>query len=112
MLYTCRGPETQLIVQFPDGLRAYVPVDWTDLASPQERDPPADPSHLLGLDGLRHVVRLIDRTCDHIRRSDRDITWEQFQRNQQRLDDNRTYRHEDHRGAVREGTALLQGIAL
>ncbi|MBN1582959.1 MAG: recombinase family protein [Anaerolineae bacterium] len=40
------------------------------------------------------------------------ITWEQFQRNQKRLDDNRTYRHEEHRGAVREGAALLQGIAL
>lgn len=40
------------------------------------------------------------------------ITWEQFQRNQQRLEDNCTYRHQDHRGAVREGAALLQGIAL
>jgi DNA invertase Pin-like site-specific DNA recombinase len=40
------------------------------------------------------------------------ITWEQFVRNQARLDDNRTYRHEDHRGAPREGAALLQGIVL
>ncbi len=40
------------------------------------------------------------------------ITWDQYQRNQQRLDDNRTYDHKKHRGAVREGTALLQGIAL
>ena len=31
---------------------------------------------------------------------------------QQRLDDNRTFRPEDHRGAVREGTALVQGIVL
>jgi DNA invertase Pin-like site-specific DNA recombinase len=40
------------------------------------------------------------------------ITWDQFQRNQQRLDDNRTFRPEDRRGAVREGAALLQGIVL
>ena len=40
------------------------------------------------------------------------ITWQQFLLNQQRLDDNRTFRHEERRGAVREGTALLQGIVL
>jgi hypothetical protein len=40
------------------------------------------------------------------------ISWEQFQRNQARLADNRTYRPEEHRGAVREGAALLQGIVL
>ncbi len=40
------------------------------------------------------------------------ITWEQFLRNQQRLDDNRTFRPEERRGAVREGAALLQGIVL
>ena len=40
------------------------------------------------------------------------ISWEQFLRNQQQLDDNRTFRPEEHRGAVREGSAWLQGIAL
>jgi DNA invertase Pin-like site-specific DNA recombinase len=40
------------------------------------------------------------------------ITWEQFLQHQQQLDDNRTWRSEEHRGAVREGTALLQGIVL
>jgi recombinase-like zinc beta ribbon protein len=39
------------------------------------------------------------------------LPWEQFLGNQQRLDDNRTYRHQDRRGAIREGGALLQGIA-
>jgi DNA invertase Pin-like site-specific DNA recombinase len=38
------------------------------------------------------------------------ITWDQFQRNQQRLDDNRTLPDQDRRGALREGHALLQGI--
>jgi DNA invertase Pin-like site-specific DNA recombinase len=38
------------------------------------------------------------------------ITWDQFQRNQQRLDDNRTLPDQDRRGALREGIALLQGI--
>jgi DNA invertase Pin-like site-specific DNA recombinase len=40
------------------------------------------------------------------------ITWEHFLRNQQRLDDNRTFRPKDRRGAAREGSALLQGIVL
>jgi DNA invertase Pin-like site-specific DNA recombinase len=40
------------------------------------------------------------------------ITWEQFLRHQQQLDDNRTFRPEDRPGAVREGAALLQGLAL
>lgn len=39
-------------------------------------------------------------------------TWERFLRNQQHLDDNRTFRAEDRRGAIREGGALLQGIVL
>ena len=38
------------------------------------------------------------------------ITWDQFQRNQRRLDDNRTLPDQDRRGAPREGFALLQGI--
>lgn len=38
------------------------------------------------------------------------LTWDQFLYNQQRLADNRTWGPEDRRGAVRQGTALLQGI--
>src|SRR5438128_3776924 len=38
------------------------------------------------------------------------VTWDQFLGNQRQLDDNRTWRAEDHRGAVREGPSLLQGI--
>ena len=40
------------------------------------------------------------------------ISWDQFRHNQQLLDDNRTWRPEERRGAVREGAALLQGIVL
>src|SRR5919108_3044379 len=40
------------------------------------------------------------------------ITWEQFRHNHQQLDDNRTWRPEDRRGAVREGAAMLQGLVL
>src|SRR6266702_2206191 len=40
------------------------------------------------------------------------IPWDQFLGNQRQLDDNRTWRAEDHRGAVREGPSLLQGIVL
>jgi DNA invertase Pin-like site-specific DNA recombinase len=38
------------------------------------------------------------------------IGWSQFRRNQDQLDDNRTFDPDQHRGAVREGGALLQGI--
>ena len=38
------------------------------------------------------------------------ISWSQFRRNQDQLDDNRTFDPDQHRGAVREGGALLQGI--
>ena len=40
------------------------------------------------------------------------ISWEQFLRNQQRLDDNCTSGSGQRRGAVREGNALLQGLVL
>ena len=40
------------------------------------------------------------------------ITWSQFQRNQQRLIDNCTSQHQDHRGAIRDGAALLQGLVM
>jgi hypothetical protein len=40
------------------------------------------------------------------------ISWEQFLRHEQQLDDNRTVRDDDRRGARREGAALLQGIVL
>lgn len=40
------------------------------------------------------------------------LSWEQFLRNQRQLDDNRTWRAEEHRGALREGPSLLQGIVL
>ena len=38
------------------------------------------------------------------------ISWSQFRHNQAQLDDNRTVDPDQHRGVVREGGALLQGI--
>src|SRR5205814_993012 len=40
------------------------------------------------------------------------ISWEQFLRNQEILSDNQNRPHDAHRGAVREGASLLQGIVL
>jgi hypothetical protein len=40
------------------------------------------------------------------------ISWEQFLRHRQQLDDNRTVPDEPRRGVAREGSALLQGIVL
>ena len=38
------------------------------------------------------------------------ISWAQFRHNLEQLEDNRTFDSDQHRGAVREGGALLQGI--
>jgi DNA invertase Pin-like site-specific DNA recombinase len=38
------------------------------------------------------------------------ISWAQFRRHQEQLADNRTFDRDQHRGVVREGGALLQGI--
>jgi DNA invertase Pin-like site-specific DNA recombinase len=40
------------------------------------------------------------------------ITWERFQQNQLRLIANCTSQHQEHRGAIRAGAALLQGLVL
>jgi Recombinase zinc beta ribbon domain len=40
------------------------------------------------------------------------LSWEQFVGNVQQLDANRTYRAEERAGAVREGSALLQGLVV
>ena len=40
------------------------------------------------------------------------ITWGRFERNQLRLIANCTSQHQEHRGAIREGAALLQGLVL
>jgi len=40
------------------------------------------------------------------------ISWEQFHRNREQLDDNRTFDAAQRRGAIREGGALLQGLVV
>ena len=40
------------------------------------------------------------------------LTWAQFLQHQERLAENRPFRPAEHRGAVREGAALLQGLVL
>jgi hypothetical protein len=67
IIHLHQSAEPEIVVQLPDGLHARIPASWTDYPTPQERDPPADPAHLLDLDGLRQVVQFID----HIRRDGR-----------------------------------------
>jgi hypothetical protein len=40
------------------------------------------------------------------------ITRDQYRRNQQQLTNNCTLQHQDHRGAIREGAALLRGLVM
>jgi DNA invertase Pin-like site-specific DNA recombinase len=63
-----------------------------------------------GCQGHTHRVPLADWPIVRHDHHPGYIDWEQFLRNQQQLDDNRTVQDAVRRGAVREGTALLQGI--
>ena len=62
-----RSDELWITVQLPDGLHTRIPAAWTDYAAPMEGDLPTASRHLLDLDGLRQVIRVID----HIRRDGR-----------------------------------------
>lgn len=73
--------------------------------------PSAEPEPRL----VKHRRRLLDPeawTALRLEAHPGYISWEQFLRNRQRLDDNRTSADQDRRGPSREGTALLQGIVL
>ena len=62
--------------------------------------------------GRTHRVKLEDWPIVLLDRHPGYISWEQFRRNQQMLSDNQNTPAAAHRGAVREGAALLQGIVL
>jgi DNA invertase Pin-like site-specific DNA recombinase len=64
------------------------------------------------LKGRTRRVALADWPIVHHDAHPSYLAWEQFLHNQQRLDDNCTSRAQDRRGAVREGSALLQGLVL
>jgi len=74
--------------------------------------PPRHPHIIPAPKGRRAQVKLPDWPIVHKAAHPGYISWEQFQRHQQILDANRTCRFEERPGAVREGSALLQGIAI
>ena len=56
-----RGIDPDLIVRLPDGRHAAIALSSTDyLSSPEDPARPAA-EHLLDLEGLRSVIRLLDR---------------------------------------------------
>jgi hypothetical protein len=57
-----RGIDPDLIVRLPDGRHAAVALSGTDYLAPHEGDFPPPPDHLLDLDGLRQILRFLDRT--------------------------------------------------
>jgi hypothetical protein len=62
-----RGNDPDLIVVAPDGRHTAIALSSTDFDSSPEIPPKATPEHLLDLDGLRRVIRLLDRLAqaDH-----------------------------------------------
>jgi len=56
-----QGVDPDLIVQLPDGTHAALAMSSTDYAGVPAEAPPSDPAPLLALDGLRQVVRLVER---------------------------------------------------
>ena len=61
MIYIQRGIDPDLLVQRPDGRHVVVAMSWTDYAGTPGDKPRALPPPLLDVNGLRQVVRLIDR---------------------------------------------------
>jgi hypothetical protein len=54
------GESPDVIVRLPDGSHAAIALGATDHTGPGGLRPPADPSHLLDLGGLRRMAELID----------------------------------------------------
>ena len=52
----------------PDGRHAAIALSSTDYASPLESPPTMGAEHLLDLDGLRQVIKLLDRLAQPGRR--------------------------------------------
>ena len=56
-----QGVDPDLIVQLPDGTHAALAMSSTDYAGAPAAAPPGDATPLLALEGLRQVVRLVER---------------------------------------------------
>ena len=56
-----QGVDPDLIVQLPDGTHAALAMSSTDYAGAPVAAPPEDATPLLALEGLRQVVRLVER---------------------------------------------------
>lgn len=54
-----RGPNSRLIVKMPDGSRAQVVRDWTDYAQLSGDVELPAASHLLPVEGLRELIKII-----------------------------------------------------
>jgi hypothetical protein len=56
-----RGPNSRLVVKKPDGSRAYLPRDWTDYSCHGESCEWVEVTHLLPVEGLRELLKIIDQ---------------------------------------------------
>ena len=56
-----RGNDPDLIVVLPDGRHTAIALSSTDYAPPLESPPTMGAEHRLDLDGLRQVIKLLDR---------------------------------------------------
>ena len=56
-----QGVDPDLIVQLPDGTHAALAMSSTDYAGAPAAAPPGGATPLLALEGLRQVVRLVER---------------------------------------------------
>ena len=56
-----QGADPDLIVRLPDGAHTALAMSATDYAGTPAEAPPSDTAPLLALDGLRQVVRLVER---------------------------------------------------
>lgn len=62
LLNVLRGPNSRLVVKMPDDSRALLPRDWTDYGCPAESCESVRVTHLLPVEGLRELIKIIDQT--------------------------------------------------
>lgn len=59
LVHVMRGANSMLVVRHPEGMCIHVPRDWTDFETPQVERTEATDAHLLDINGLCAVAKII-----------------------------------------------------
>jgi hypothetical protein len=62
LIRVLREPNSRLIVKLPDGASTHLERDWTDYAQLSGAVALPDSTHLLQIEGLRELIKMVDQT--------------------------------------------------